>query len=220
MTKKTNRWEPLRHRTGRHIAGISLALLMCTTPSLASDGYIGVRGGAGDGPRDAGGAASQTEIVGGYRVLPWLAIELGLTQRDSSDRLYAFGESIDTDIEVQGVTLSARAELPIASRWRGYARLGIGNFDIERRHRALIRSVNFDGSTVVVNLLTGSGHADMGYVAGLGVDYVLSDHWSLGVEAQRLGGQFRLSCRETTGICDQPRSGQLDALTATIRYDF
>lgn len=193
---------------------IAFAFTAIASTAQARDAiYVGARAGGGEGTEDTGLYANTGEIFGGWRVTPQFAIELGYLQRQDDGKLDApTPMNLRRDVDIDGVTLSARYDVPLEDRWTVYGRAGAGRYNA---------SITVDGTTGVAG--TAPLHAvveddSTGYVLGIGSEWLLGHGLALGAEFQQQSGKFALGCVD--GACTFSKRGELRAVVASLRWEF
>ncbi len=175
--------------------------------------YLGARAGGGEGTEDTGLYANTGEVFGGWRVTPRFAIELGYLRRQDDGKLDAPAPmALQRDIDIDGVTLSARYDVPLDDRWTVYGRAGAGRFS------ARIEVNGTGGVAVLVPVHAVVEEDSTGYVLGLGSEWRLWSGLFLGAEFQQQSGNFALGC--TAVECTLSKRGELRAVVASLRWEF
>jgi opacity protein-like surface antigen len=204
-------------RCGRSAALVLLAVMgLVSAASAQSGAYVGLRGGASDGPFELGHGAPLAEVFGGYRFNERWALELGLLERhdDSSYRSSNYME--DGDAHWRGLTASVRADFPMGRFGWLYGRAGVGSYEVERDVRA-----EATGGDLIQRARVITSESGLGGVVALGAEFRVGTRWRLGVELQQHEGDFRIGC-DIDGIvtCDFNERASLRAVMASVRVDF
>ncbi|CAH7259381.1 Outer membrane protein A precursor [Vibrio chagasii] len=138
--------------------------------------YLGGRLGWGhfQGACDSSSGACNNDTFGGgiyagYQLNDWFALEGGVTDYGKPDARYAGGRvSADT----YGAELSAKLSYRLSSEWALFSRIGAAYQDIEKQS-------DWDGKQT---------SQDWNTLAAVGVDYRLTQRWSLRGEYQFIDG--------------------------------
>ncbi len=133
-------------------------------------GWAAFQGACGSSALDCNDDPFGYGVYGGYQYTPWFALEGGLTAYGEPDARY---ESGSVSSEVQGGEMAAKLTYPLTDRLGLYSRLGAAYQDIDKT------SSNIDGTI----------HSyEWNAFASIGLDYRLSQRWSLRGEYQFVDG--------------------------------
>lgn len=138
------------------------------------------------------------EIALGHYVAPGFAIEGGIGYFETKGGLSSALGSFDEKFQVIPVTLSLRGQVPYG-RFEPYGFVGIGVYFVDDKLSGSIPSLGVSGSD-------SDNDTSLGFHAGMGGNYTLSNNVFLGVEVRYLfletstfGVDFRLDGITLTG---------------------
>lgn len=207
----------LRRRVALHATALLIG--MAAGADASADGYVGLRGGGSDADEGLGESGGFAELFGGFRFDDRWAIEAGYIARDGS--VPAPADPLDDESRFRAFTLTARRDFALSDRLSLALRGGLAASDVDYDLR--LREVVTDGSGNVTtrDVTTRSSENDVGWIVAAGIDYRLSERWSLGAELQHLIGEYAVGCRSTfPPLCDSDGSDHmtLAGLSLTARF--
>ncbi|MBD1573178.1 OmpA family protein [Vibrio sp. S17_S38] len=138
--------------------------------------YIGGRLGWSHFQDSCGSDAQQCQddkvgggVYGGYQIYNWLAVEAGLTDYGKAEANYMTG---DISAHTYGTELTTKISYSLSERWELYTRLGASYQNITKKSEWSGEQKGQDWNAIIAG----------------GVDYRISQHWSLRGEYQFIDG--------------------------------